>query len=301
MKTYYQHLTLTSLLLFLFLGCDKQELTVNAEELDNRGGVIYIKGTDELFTGKSLTYLGNGQLIAEANIKNGKLHGRFNSWHTNGQKESELDWKNGQYIKQSTKKLWNSRGERVNTFEETKLPSDFANLYGAVKLKVERDNSRSIIISQHPLRSFNGLYEIQEGIINNRPWYKNENDRFLFHYNQAEGGEKSWSLDHRKPDGTKDIFSGGWTKFNNSQIPDTGLNDWYSIDDALYGVVWNGIIDDVKLFIEDGAKINHQTPPAEFGNMSILDIAIAEKYTEIAEILRQNGAKTSKELSAEKE
>jgi len=69
----------------------------------------------------------------------------------------------------------------------------------------------------------------------------------------------------------------------------------------LYGVVWNGIIDDVKLFIEDGAKINHQTPSAEFGNMSILDIAIAEEYTEIAEILRQNGAKTSKELSAEKE
>ena len=300
MKTYYQYLALTSLLLFLVLGCNKQELTVNSEELDNREGVFYIKGTDELFTGKSLTYHVNGQLIAEANIKNGRFHGRFNSWHTNGQKESELDWKNGQYIKQSTKKLWNSKGERVDSFEETKLPSDFADLYGAVKLKVESNNSRSINISKHPLRSFNGLYEIQEGLINNKPWYKNENDRFLYHYNQAEGGEKSWSLDHRKPDGTADIFSGGWTKFNNSKIPDTGLNDWYSIDNALYGIVWSGNIDDVKLFIEDGAIINHQTPSAEFNNMSILDIAIAEEHTEIVEILRQNGAKTSTEISAEK-
>mgnify|MGYP003329743865 FL=1 len=56
----------------------------------------------------------------------------------------------------------------------------------------------------------------------------------------------------------------------------------------------------MKLFIRDGAKINHPTPSAEFNNMSILDIAIAEGYTEIAEILRQNGAKTSKELSAQK-
>ena len=185
-------------------------------------------------------------------------------------------------------------------FDMFKIKPDFADLYGAVKLKVESNNSRSINISKHPLRSFNGLYEIQEGLINNKPWYKNENDRFLYHYNQAEGGEKSWSLDHRKPDGTEDIFSGGWTKFNNSQIPDIGLNDWYSIDETLYEFVENGSIDDVKLFIRDGAKINHPTPSAEFNNMSILDIAIAEGYTEIAEILRQNGAKTSKELSAQK-
>ena len=79
MKTYYQYLALTSLLLFLVLGCNKQELTVNSEELDYREGVFYIKGTDELFTGKSLTYPVNGQLIAEANIKNGRFHGRFNS------------------------------------------------------------------------------------------------------------------------------------------------------------------------------------------------------------------------------
>ena len=68
----------------------------------------------------------------------------------------------------------------------------------------------------------------------------------------------------------------------------------------MYGIVWSGNIDDVKLFIEDGAIFNHQTPSADFNNMSILDIAIAEEYTEIAEILRQNGAKTSKELSAQK-
>ncbi len=184
----------------------------------------------------------------------------------------------------------------TNPVEETELSSGYATLYGAVKLKVGKNDSHSIKISQHPLISFNGLYEIQDGLINSSPWYKNENDRFLFHYDQAEGGEKGWSLDHRKPDGTKDIFSGGWTDFNNLQNPDIGLNDWYSIGAALYQVVPQGNINDVKLFIEEGAQINHLPP---FGiNVSVLDIAIAMNYTEIAELLKKNGAKTYEEITA---
>jgi len=63
----------------------------------------------------------------------------------------------------------------------------------------------------HPDETFNGVYNVQAELINERPWYQNDSERYLYFYNQAEGGEKSWSLDHRKPDGSKDWFSGGFT------------------------------------------------------------------------------------------
>ena len=69
----------------------------------------------------------------------------------------------------------------------------------------------SVEILMHPDETFNGVYNVQAELINERPWYQNDSERYLYFYNQAEGGEKSWSLDHRKPDGSKDWFSGGFT------------------------------------------------------------------------------------------
>ena len=57
---------------------------------------------------------------------------------------------------------------------------------------------QSIEISDHPLKSFNGIYEPQSGKLNNKFWYKNKNDRYLYHYNQAEGGPEK--LESRSPE-----------------------------------------------------------------------------------------------------
>ena len=67
-----------------------------------------------------------------------------------------------------------------------------------------------VLIGHHPRASFNGTYQAQAKLVNGRMCYKNENDMYLYFYDQAEGGEKGWSLDHRKPDGKKDHYSGGW-------------------------------------------------------------------------------------------
>ena len=169
-----------------------------------------------------------------------------------------------------------------------------------VEIKIIGDKGYSLEITNHPLKSFNGIYESQPGRINNKYWYKNSNKRYLYHYNQAEGGEKSWSLDHRKPDGKKDWFSGGWTRINKGSYPEQGKRDWYSIDQSLIGVVLDGDIVTVREFLEDEANVNVKlqisNSPITF--VTPLDIAI-EENKEIADLLRQHGGKTSEELKAE--
>ena len=50
-------------------------------------------------------------------------------------------------------------------------------------------------------------------IVNARPAYKNSSGRVLYHFFQLSSpSERSWSLDDRALDGTKDWFHGGWTQ-----------------------------------------------------------------------------------------
>ena len=72
------------------------------------------------------------------------------------------------------------------------------------------DGKKVISIHDHLLAVFNGKYLEQSVKINDISYFRNQNNRYLYFYDQAEGGEKGWSLDHRKPDGIKDHFSGGW-------------------------------------------------------------------------------------------
>jgi hypothetical protein len=41
-------------------------------------------------------------------------------------------------------------------------------------------------------------------------FFRNENDRYLYFYDQTEGGEKSWSLDHRNPEGIISLVGGSF-------------------------------------------------------------------------------------------
>ena len=176
-------------------------------------------------------------------------------------------------------------------------------LYGPIReinIDIIGNEGSSLKVSGHTLESFNGVYNSQSRKINNKLWYKNENNRYMYHYNQAEGGEKSWSLDHRIPDGTKDWFSGGWTKITEAEYPEEGINDLYSVDQALLGVVIDGDFENVKIFIDDKAKINPKMLVSEVPMTFItpLDIAIAEGHDKIADLLRKHGGKTGEELKA---
>ena len=102
--------------------------------------IAYLKGTETSYTGKAVSWYENGQKEIEtnfkdgktdlwtvwyengqkkleANFKDGKLDGLSVSWHKNGQKEGKKTYKDGKMV---SKKLWNRKGELVDSWEEAK-------------------------------------------------------------------------------------------------------------------------------------------------------------------------------------
>ena len=119
------------------------EEEVNYKELEISGNpyteIAYHKGSP--YTGKSFELYGNGKKSGEANWKDGKrngltlewydngqkLHernfkggkpvGLYLMWHKNGQKWIEINLKDGNSV-DGYQKLWNSKGEPVDSMEE---------------------------------------------------------------------------------------------------------------------------------------------------------------------------------------
>ena len=132
-------------------GCGEKEVAdvktkldgVNYKELEISGNpyteIAYHKGCP--YTGKSFELYGNGKKSGEANWKDGKrngltlewydngqkLHernfkggkpvGLYLMWHKNGQKWIEINLKDGNSV-DGYQKLWNSKGEPVDSMEE---------------------------------------------------------------------------------------------------------------------------------------------------------------------------------------
>ena len=59
---------------------------------------------------------GSGQVQVLGQAKDGKPDGLQTSWHENGQKQSEGIFKDGELI---SGKYWNSKGEEVETADES--------------------------------------------------------------------------------------------------------------------------------------------------------------------------------------
>ena len=66
--------------------------------------------------GLGTTWHENGQKQTEGTTKDGKQDGLATAWHENGQKQGELTWKDGEKV---SEKFWNSKGEEVETREES--------------------------------------------------------------------------------------------------------------------------------------------------------------------------------------
>ena len=67
--------------------------------------------------GLSIFWLANGQKGNEGIYKDGITEGIHKMWHENGQMRAEAKFENGI----GSTKFWNSKGESVNSFEETGL------------------------------------------------------------------------------------------------------------------------------------------------------------------------------------
>ena len=72
-----------------------ESVSVNAEELEIRETIWYLKGSDVPYTGKAFKLYENGQKQAEDNFKDGKRDGVQLFWHQNGQKRGEETFKEG--------------------------------------------------------------------------------------------------------------------------------------------------------------------------------------------------------------
>ena len=91
---------------------------VNEEEIEEREGIAYLKGSDTPYTGKVFMLYAKGQKKSETNVKDGKPDGLWVRWHKNGQKKSESNYKDGVEI---SGKYWNRKGEPVDSREEAGL------------------------------------------------------------------------------------------------------------------------------------------------------------------------------------
>ena len=90
--------------------------TVNSEDLfvDVETNTFYTSpnmAEKDKFSGTSIRYHINGEMLAKAGVKKGKLHGPFDSWYENGQKQISLVWKNGQSYRSF--KAYRSNGEKI--------------------------------------------------------------------------------------------------------------------------------------------------------------------------------------------
>ena len=83
---------------------------VNVDELELRGDIDYLKGSDAPYTGKSFALWENGQKRSEANWKDGKMDGLWMSWHENGQKGAETNFKDGKPDGQTIS--WHDNGQK---------------------------------------------------------------------------------------------------------------------------------------------------------------------------------------------
>ena len=115
---------------------------VNVEELEEHESIWYLKDSGTPYTGKAFDLLENGKKVGERTFKDGKPDGIWTTLYENGQKEGEVNWKdgkldglwviwheNGQKMfernhkddeeVEGSEKYWNSKGEPVDTYEES--------------------------------------------------------------------------------------------------------------------------------------------------------------------------------------
>ena len=87
----------SSLLPFLGNGVDFDELEYRGDIV--RGDIRYLKGSDTPYTGKATSRYKKGKHMArkrkKGNYKNGKPHGLFVEWRSNGTKMYEENYKDG--------------------------------------------------------------------------------------------------------------------------------------------------------------------------------------------------------------
>ncbi len=83
---------------------------VSEDEVERREDITYLKGSDTPYSGKVYALHPNGQKLSEVNYKDGKMDGLQLSWHENGQKAVEGNFKDGKLDGPSV--MWHKNGQK---------------------------------------------------------------------------------------------------------------------------------------------------------------------------------------------
>ena len=138
-----KRLLLIVLPLLLIVGCSKKE-PLNYGLLEERDGVHYQKGTNEIYSGPIFnidgksggylkngkfegpfkTYYDNGQKKLDGKYKDGKKDGLWYEWYENGQKYSEGNFKDGKVDGLATEWYENGQKSWEGTYKDGELISE---------------------------------------------------------------------------------------------------------------------------------------------------------------------------------
>ena len=90
-------------------------------------------------------------------------------------------------------------------------------------------SGQSISIESHPDARFNGTYSQQEGQINGKPYFRNQNGCILYAFSSDSGSSSSWNLDDRDQNGSNDWYRGGWTRAPQGGNLPLGVRRWVGV------------------------------------------------------------------------
>lgn len=79
-------------------------------QLDLRGGILYVHGGDEPFTGTLVEDYSKDSRKLAISIRNGRVDGLSRGWHENGQKEVEETFVNG--VSHGVRTRWHENGAK---------------------------------------------------------------------------------------------------------------------------------------------------------------------------------------------
>ena len=90
-----------------FTGCG--ETVIDADQMQERKGLVYTVSQESPFTGVVVKQYENGQKEWEQRYKDGVKDGRWVEWYENGQKSSDKIYSDGKSVWQSEKE-WHENG-----------------------------------------------------------------------------------------------------------------------------------------------------------------------------------------------
>jgi uncharacterized protein (TIGR02145 family) len=151
-------LSIAILISFTLTACESE--AVDVKELTKKDDGIYYSKNDKPFSGKAKRLGDSGNILSEANFKDGKLHGSLKSYYESGKLKSEENFKDGKphgvlKFHYENGNPWAEKNYKdgefhgvVKTFYENGKPETEANykdgkMYGVVKSFYENGNLKS--------------------------------------------------------------------------------------------------------------------------------------------------------------